>query len=65
MDHLEAIVEVTVGRGPDRVALPMLPGQTVPAGDVADGIMDGGDVAAGYATVFRLTDQANPAPEPA
>lgn len=62
--HLVALCEVTVGRGPDKPALPMLQGQTVPVDDVAAGIVVDGDVGSSYEQIFALIDKDNPAPEP-
>jgi len=58
-------MEVTVGRGPDKPALPMLPGETVLAEDVAEGILneDRTEVAPGFQGIFELTDDENYAPE--
>lgn len=66
MNHLVALVEVTVGRRHDKPALPMLLGETVPIDDVSDDVLtpDRDDVRPGYERIFALTNEANPAPEP-
>lgn len=66
MNHLVALVEVTVGRRHDKPALPMVISETVPIDDVVDEVLtpDRDEILPAYARTFALTSEANPAPEP-